>query len=52
MIDPVRVGDDPAPRGLPEDLGQPHDRDRARGDDVGQDLPRADGRQLVDIANN
>ena len=41
-VDPVRAGDDPALGGLAEDLGQPHDRNSAGTDDVGQDLTRAD----------
>ena len=39
-------------RGLPEHLGQAHDGHRARADDVGQDLPGSDGRQLVDVADD
>jgi hypothetical protein len=46
----VRVGDDSALGGLPEDLGQTHDRHGTRGDDVGQNLPRSDRWQLIDIA--
>ena len=38
--------------GLAKDLGQAHDRDRAGRDDVGQDLSRADRRQLVDVADD
>ena len=52
LVDPVRAGDDPALGGLAEDLGQPHDRHRAGGDDVGQDLTRADRGQLVDVADD
>ena len=48
----MRAGDDPALGGLPEHLGQPDDRHCARGDDVGQDLTRPDGRQLVDVADD
>ena len=52
LVDPVRAGDDPALGGLPKDLDQPHHRDRARGDDVGQDLTRPDGGKLVDVADD
>jgi len=45
----VGVNDDPARR-LPERLGQPGDRQRAGGDDVGENLPGADGGELVDVA--
>ncbi len=48
----MRAGDDPALRGLPEHLGQPHDGHRAGGDDVGQHLPRSDRGQLVDVADD
>ena len=51
LVDPVRVGDDPALGRLPEHLGQPDHRHRARGDDVGQHLPRPDRGQLVDVAD-
>jgi hypothetical protein len=40
------------PRCLPEDLGQPHDGNRAGGNDDGQHLTRFDRWQLVDIAND
>jgi hypothetical protein len=36
---------------LPEDLRQAHDRHGPRCDDVGQNLPRAYRRQLIDIAD-
>ena len=52
LVDPMRAGDDTALGRLPEHLGQPHDRYRPRGDNIGQDLARSDGRQLVDIAND
>jgi len=39
LVDAVRVGDDSALGGLPEDLGQTHDRHGTRGDGVGQYLP-------------
>ena len=39
-------------RGLPEHLGQAHDGNRARADDVGQDLPGSDGGELVDVADD
>ncbi len=45
------VNDDPALGGLAEDLGQAHDRHGTRGDDVGQNLPGPDRRQLIDIAD-
>ena len=51
LVDAVRVGDDPALGGLAEDLGQPHDRHGSRCDDVGQNLPRPDRWQLIDIAD-
>ena len=35
-----------------EDLGKAHDRHGRRSDDVRQDLPRANRRQLVDVAHN
>ena len=52
LVDPVGAGDDPALRGLPEDLGQPHHGHGAGRDDVGQDLTRADGGELVDVADD
>src|SRR4051812_28976200 len=51
-VDLVRAGDDPAVGGLAEDLGQTHDRNRAGSDDVGQDLTRPDGGELVDVADD
>jgi hypothetical protein len=51
LVDPVRIDDDPALGRLSEDLGQAHDRDRSRHDDVAENLPRADRRQLIDIAD-
>src|SRR5439155_6853208 len=50
-IDAMRIGDDTATRRLPENFGEAYDRHGARSDDVGQDLPRADGRQLIDVAH-
>ena len=52
LVDAVGAGDDPALRGLPEHLGQPHHRHRAGGDDVGQHLARPDRGQLVDVADD
>ena len=52
LIDAMGVDDDPACSGLPEHLGQSHDGHSARADDVGQHLPRSDGWQLVDIADD
>ena len=52
LIDPVGAGDDPALRGLAEDLGQPHDRHCAGRDHVGQDLPGSDGGKLIDVADD
>ena len=52
LIDAMGVSDDPARGGLPEHLGEAHDRDDARADEVGQYLPGSDGRQLVDIADD
>jgi hypothetical protein len=51
-VDLVRAGDDPAVGGLAKDFGQAHDRHRAGSDDVGQDLTRADGGELVDVADD
>ena len=51
-VDPVRAGDDPASRRLAEYLGQPHDRNRAGGNEIGQHLTRTDRRQLVDVADD
>ena len=48
----MRAGDDAAPGRLAEHLGQSHHRDRARGDDVGQNLAGTDGGQLVDVAHD
>ena len=50
-VDGVRVGDDAAPGGLAENLRQAHSRDDAAADDIGKNVARADGRQLVGIAN-
>ena len=52
LIDAMGVDDDPARGGLPEHLGQAHHGHSARADDVGQHLPRSDGGQLVDIADD
>ena len=52
LIDAMGVDDDPARGGLPEHLGQSHHGHSARADDVGQHLPRSDGGQLVDIADD
>ena len=52
LVDAMGVDDDPARGGLPEHLGEAHHRHSARADDVGQDLPRSDGWQLVDIADD
>src|SRR5437868_549376 len=51
VVDPVRIDDDPALGGLPEDLGQAHDRGRSRHDDVAENLPRTHRRQLIDITD-
>ena len=51
LVDPVRVGDDPALGRLAEHLGQPDHRHRAARDDVGQHLARPDRGQLVDVAD-
>jgi hypothetical protein len=48
VVDPVRINDDPALGRLPEDLRQAHDRDRGRRNDVAENLPRADRRQLIE----
>jgi hypothetical protein len=50
LVDPVRIDDDPALGGLPEDLGQAHDRHRGGRNDVAENLPRPYRRQLIDIA--
>ena len=47
----MRIDDDTALGGLPEDLGQAHDRHRSRRDDVAENLPRAYRRQLINIAD-
>src|SRR5271157_6224022 len=52
LVDPMGVDDDPARRRLPEDFGEPDHRNGPRPDDVRQDLPRTDRRQLVDVAHN
>ena len=52
LVDPMGVDDDPARRRLPEDFGEPHHRNGPRPDDVRQDLPGADRRQLVDVAHD
>jgi 2-methylcitrate dehydratase len=52
LVDPVRVYDDPAFGGLPEDLGQAHHRDGSARDHISQDLAGADRRQLIGITNN
>jgi hypothetical protein len=46
------MGVDPALGGLPEHLCQSHYGHSARADDVGEYLPRSDGWQLVDIADD
>ena len=45
------VDDDPAFGGLPEHLGQSGDRDRARPDDVAEDLTGTDRGKLIDVAD-
>jgi hypothetical protein len=47
----VRVDHDAGLLRLPEDLGQPDHRQRPGGQQVAQDLPGADGRQLVHVAH-
>jgi hypothetical protein len=51
VVDPVRIDDNPALGSLTEDLGQAHDRHRSRRDDVAENLPRADRRQLIGDSN-
>ncbi len=51
LVDPVRVGDDAALRGLAEDLGEADARDHVRGEQVAQHLAGADARQLVDVTD-
>jgi hypothetical protein len=51
LIDAMGVYDDPARGSLPKHLGEAHHGQSARADDVGQDLPRSDRGQLVDIAD-
>jgi hypothetical protein len=51
VVDPVRIDDDPALCGLPEYLGQAHDRHRGGRDDIAENLPRTYRRQLIDIAD-
>jgi hypothetical protein len=50
-VDPVRVDHDPGLLGLPEDLRQPHHRQRPGGEHVAQHLAGPDRRQLVDVAD-
>ena len=52
MVDPVRIGDNPAAGCLAEHFGQADNRKQIAGDDVSQHLARADRRQLVDIGDN
>jgi hypothetical protein len=47
----VGVDNDPARSGLPKHFGQTSDWYAAGADDVGQDLPRSNGRQLIHIAD-
>ena len=51
LVDAMRIDDDPALGSLSEDLGQVHDWNGTRCDDVGQHLPGPDRRQLIDITN-
>ncbi len=51
LVDPVGIDHDPALGRLPEDLGQPGDRQPPRSDDIGQDLPRSNGGQLIHVAD-
>jgi len=48
----VCAGDDPALGGLPKDLGEADHGHRAGSDNVGEDLTWADGRELVDVADD
>ena len=48
---PVGVLHDPGPLRLTKDLGQASDGNGARFDDVGQDPPRPNGGELVDVAD-
>src|ERR1035438_2654449 len=50
LVDPMRIGDDPAAGSLPEHLRQPCYRHDAAFDQVAQHQPRAHRRQLVNIA--
>jgi hypothetical protein len=49
LVDAVSVDDDPAFGRLAKYLGQTHDRDGARPDDVREHLARANGGQLIDV---
>jgi len=51
VVDPMRIDDDPALGGLPEDLGQADNRHSGRRYDIAQNLPWAHRRQLIDIAD-
>ena len=51
MIDGVRVQHDAARLALAEDFREAHARDDARAQDILEDRARADGRQLVDVAD-
>ena len=42
IVDAMRIADNPALGGLPENLGQTHDRDGTRSDDISQHLSRTD----------
>jgi hypothetical protein len=51
LVDSMCIGDDAALGGLAEDLGQKHHRHGARDNDVGQNLPRPHGGELIGIAD-
>jgi hypothetical protein len=51
LVDPVRVGDDPALDRLAEHLGQLHHRHGPAREEVGQHLTGSDRGQLVDVAH-
>ena len=43
---------DPTLCGLTVDLGQSHNRHRTGSDHVGQNLPRTDGRELINVTHD
>lgn len=48
----MRSGNDPASRSLAEDLGEAHNGNNARANDVGKDLAGPDRGKLVDVTDD